>query len=395
MRWVSVSSDRSGLEPAIEDATARLHDALGGAPDLVFAFVSGHALASERPLLRQISARLPGARVAGCTAGGVIGGGVEIEQRAALSLIGASLPGVEVRVTHLGPRELDPSRLDPAFWSRSLGVSAAHQPSFVVLPDPLSCDTERLISSLDIAFPSAPKVGGLASGARQGQRNALLANQAVHEAGVVIVSLVGDLVMDTVVAQGCRPLGAPMVVTRCERNFILELDGQPAVEVLDAIFTELRPDERALFQRGPMMGVAIDPARESTRRGDFLVRNLLGVDRERGVLGVGAAVRSRQVVQLHARDRDSSDEDLRELLSRYRREHPGEPPAGALLFSCLGRGVGLYGVTGHDSRVYRQLVGSTALGGFFCGGEIGPVHNRTFLHGYTSCFGLIRPAGWN
>lgn len=396
MRWATAVSGRSALDQAIDEASARLLDALGGArPDLILAFVSGHASAAERQQLRSLSDRFPGVPLAGCTAGGVIGGGDEIEGRSAVSLLAGVLPGVEVRVTHLTPRDLDPGRLEPGFWGRLLGVTQAHQPSFLLLADPLSCDTERLLSSMDTAFPAATKVGGLASGARTGQRNALLANQTIAEAGVVVVSLVGDVAVDAVVAQGCRPLGAPMVVTRSERNLILELDGKPAMEAFDAFFASLSPADRALFQRGPMVGIGIDPGKASYRRGDFLVRDLIGVDRDRGVLGVAAAIRSRQVIQLHARDRQTSSDDLHELLGRYRREHADNLAVGAVIFSCVGRGQGLFGVARHDSRVFRQHVGPAPLGGFFCGGEIGPVHNRTFLHGYTSAFGLFRPAGWN
>lgn len=396
MRWASVLSDRSALDASIDDAAARLSEALGGeAPDLVLAFIAGHAAASERPHLRAISARFPGAALAGCTVGGAIGGGVELEQQAGVALMGGVLPGVEVRVTHLGPGELDPGRMEPGFWARHLGLSAAHQPSFLLLPDPLSCDTERVLGSMDAAFPGAPKVGGLASGARQGQRNALLANSAVLEAGLVIVSLVGDVVMDTVVAQGCKALGPPLVVTAAERNLILELDGRPAADVLDGVFSTLSAPERALFQQGPMIGIGIDPSKTVFQRGDFLVRNLIGLDRPRGLLGVAAAVRREQVVRFHARDRDTSRDDLHELLGRYRRDHADALPVGALMFSCVGRGRGLYGAANHDSRVFRQHLGGLPVAGFFCGGEIGPVHNRTFLHGYTNAIGLLRPAGWN
>ena len=197
------------------------------------------------------------------------------------------------------------------------------------------------------------------------------------------------------VAQGCKPLGPPLTVTRCERNLILEIDGRPAAEVLDEVFSALSPAERALFQRGPMIGIGVDPSKTVFQRGDFLVRNLIGLDRPRGFLGVGATIRPNQIVRFHARDRDTSRDDLHELLSRYRRDHADAQPVGALMFSCLGRGAGLYGVPNHDSRVFRQHLGATPLGGFFCGGEIGPVHNRTFLHGYTGAIGLIRPAGWN
>lgn len=395
MRWVSVISERSSLGAAIQEAASRLTSRLGGQPDLVLAFLGGYPAEERRIHAGAVHEAFPDAELLGCVAGAVIGGGSEIEGGPAVSLLGARLPGVQIVPFHLGPTELDPGRLSAEAWARRLGLRAEHQPAFVLLPDPLTTDVDRLLSSLDLAYPRSPKVGGLASGAQPPDRNQLLLGDLVASAGVVGVALVGDLVMDTVVAQGSRPLGQPMTVTRAERHVLHQLDGKPALEVFDAFYAGLSPTERALFQRGPLMGVSIDPARESPRRGDFLVRTLLGMDRQRGVIGVSAMLRAGQVVQFHARDARTSSEDLHELVARYHLEHAGEPPAAALLFSCLGRGASLYGVPDHDTRVLRETLGDLPIGGFFCSGEIGPVHARTFLHGFTSSVALFRGRGWD
>lgn len=395
MRWVSVTSERPELKLAIDDAASRLTGLLGGPPDLVLAFLGGYPAEQCRLHAGYVHEALPDAELLGCTAGAVIGGGVEIEGGPAVSLVGAHLPGVQIVPFHLAPSELEPGRLSAESWARHLGLRAEHQPSFLLLPDPLTTDIERLLGSLDLAYPRSPKVGGLASGARPPDRNQLLLGDLVASAGVVGLALVGDLVMDTVVAQGCRPLGQPMTITRAERHVIHQLDGQPALEAFDAFYAGLSPMERALFQRGPLLGVCIDPAREGPRRGDFLVRSLLGMDRQRGAIGVGALLRAGQVVQFHARDARTSSEDLHELVARYHLDHAGETPRGALLFSCLGRGLSLYGVHDHDSRVLRETLGDLPLGGFFCAGEIGPIHGRTFLHGYTSSVALFRSRGWD
>ena len=127
-------------------------------------------------------------------------------------------------------------------------------------------------------------------------------------------------------------------------------------------------------------------------RGDFLIRNLAGAEERSGALAVGASLHEGQVVQFHLRDAQTSAEDLDARLARYRASQlGGAAPAGALIFSCLGRGAHLYGVPDHDSDAFRRHIGAVPLGGFFCNGEIGPVERRTFLHGYTSAFGLFRP----
>jgi small ligand-binding sensory domain FIST len=109
-------------------------------------------------------------------------------------------------------------------------------------------------------------------------------------------------------------------------------------------------------------------------------------------MAVGALLEESSVVQFHLRDARTSADDLEAHLCRYRDEAKDTPAKGALLFSCLGRGVHLYGSADHDSHLFRHHLGEIPLGGFFCNGEIGPVQNKTFLHGYTSAFGLFRQA---
>jgi small ligand-binding sensory domain FIST len=123
--------------------------------------------------------------------------------------------------------------------------------------------------------------------------------------------------------------------------------------------------------------------------GDLLVRNLVGADEETGALAVGAELRPMTVAQFVLRDARTAAEDLRRLLVRHRGAS-ARAPAGALLFSCVGRGAGLFGRPDHDTGLFVESLGPAPLGGFFCNGEIGPVGGMTFLHGYTSAFALFR-----
>ena len=197
------------------------------------------------------------------------------------------------------------------------------------------------------------------------------------------------------VAQGCRPLGDPMRISRCQRNLLFELDGKPAVEVLDRLFNELTEEEQRAFRLSPMIGIAMDSDRDVFGPGDYLIRNLVGLDRSEGVLALAAMLEGEKVVQFHVRDPAASAQDLAGVLARHRMGEGGTRAMGALLFSCLGRGRNFYGAVDHDTSMFREHFGDIPLGGFFCSGEIGPVHGKTFLHGYTSSFGLFRPRGWN
>jgi small ligand-binding sensory domain FIST len=396
MKWCSVLSQQPDFGEALDEVEAELCAQLDGAhPDLLVLFVSPHhlpyaALAPDR-LIDRFGPRV----TIGSSAGGVIGASREIEGAPALSVTAAVLPDVALRPFRVAPNELARFVAAPDEWVRELGCETIHEPGFLLLADPFSCDADEFIGSLDLAFPGSPKVGGLASGGVSAGQNRLFLDDAVHARGAIGVAMWGDLVMDTAVAQGCRPVGEPLVITRCQRNLIYELNGRGAVRELEATLASVSSRELELFRKSPHLGICIDKSITRPHLGDFLVRNLIGLDSAAGVIGVGALIEEQQVVQFHVRDAQTSAEDLHEVLSRYRREVQGPEPEGALLFSCLGRGVNLYGVPDHDTEVFRRAVAKVPVGGFFCNGEIGPIHAKTFLHGYSSAFGIFRPRGWN
>ena len=391
MKWASTVSVEPQLEAAVREAGAAIRAQLGNAtPDLVVTFVSEQHRAHFERVPQLIATELRGGLLIGCSAGGVIGGGREIEQQPGVSLTAAVLPGVELLPFHLEASAVPPNPDHPRAWEQLLGVSASRSPSFLLLPDPFTFDSEGFLRGLDQAYPASQKVGGLASGGQQPGVNALYLDTHTHRSGLAGIALTGAIEVATVVAQGCRPIGQPMFITKCQRNFLWELDGRPAVEVLQELFEQLDEADQALVRHSLFLGIVMREDRQEYRQGDFLIRNLLGMDQTRSALAIGAWLQENSVVQFHLRDAVTSAQDLEQMLTRYRDDHPGVQPQGALLFSCLGRGAHLYGRTDHDSEAFRLHLGDVPLGGFFCNGEIGPVHGTTFLHGYTSSFGLFR-----
>jgi len=391
MRWASTVSDEPRLEVAIRGAAAAVQAQLGSiAPDLVVAFVSGHHEGHFQRLPALMAAALGSGLLLGCSAGGVIGGGHEVEQRPGLSLTAASLPGVELRPFHVYANGLPARRDDVAAWERLLGVPPANEPHFVLLSDPFSFDAEEFVRGVDRTYPRSRTIGGLASGGRGRGANALFLDRRVHRSGLVGVALSGNVEVDTIVAQGCRPIGQPMFVTACERNFLLELDGQPALPVLQSLYDQLDVADRELARHSLFLGIVMSENRQEYHQGDFLIRNIVGLDPTRNALAIGALLRENSVVQFHLRDARTSAHDLEQLLAGYQSAGQAERPQGALLFSCLGRGVYLYGEPDHDTSAFQRHFGEIPLGGFFCNGEIGPVHGATFVHGYTSAFGLFK-----
>jgi small ligand-binding sensory domain FIST len=392
MKWATSISRKTSFESAVLECAEDVARRLGPGPvSLALAFVTPH-FANFYPRLYELVDRYlePGTFL-GCSGGGVIGGGEEVERAPAVTLVAARLPDVRIEPFHFdGPLpDLDGP---PDAWERLIGVRAQDEPQFVMLSDPFSGRPEALLAGLDYAFPNSPKIGGLASGATSPGLNALFLDDEVFTEGTVGVALTGDVAIDTVVAQGCRPVGELMRVTSCRANFLYELDGRPTFEVLQELFAALDEYDRRLASTALFIGVLMDEFREEPRVGDFLIRNLIGVDPRRNAIAVGENLQEGMRVRFHVRDAETSAEDLHTMLKSYEKSLPRtEGPSGALLFSCLGRGEGLYGQPNFDTSVFREHLGDVPVGGFFCNGEIGPVGGATFLHGYTSSFGLFRP----
>ena len=390
MKWASVIDTNVSLKVAIESAADKLLAALGGQePNLLLVFVSDHhvTLYDEVPAL--LARDFESAHIIGCSGAGVIGGANEVEDRPAVALVGAVLPGVRIRATHIESSDLPPVYAEPVVWEAAVRLCAAQEPSFLILADP-TFEIESLLKGLDRTFPQRPKVGGIASGGEQANNLVLYLEGRLHRSGAIVIGLTGDIEIETIVAQGCRPIADPMFVTLAHENLIRELDGQAARDVLANVYERLPFADRDLFSRALFLGLAMRSDAMQYGPGDFLIRTVLGLDPQSGALWVNANAERNRVVQFHVRDASASALDLERMLTAYRSTKGHTPAAGALLFSCMGRGIGLYEQPDHDSNAFRRLVADIPIGGFFCNGEIGPVHNSSYLHTYTSVFAIFR-----
>lgn len=390
MRFTSTLSTHANPNTALSEAAASAVLNLGDAPaDIAFLFMSGYISSDLEAAAKRVREITNARHLIGCTAGGVVGGGREIEHRPSTSLTLASLPNVNIRPFHVAPTDYPNPDAPPSAWHGLINVRPEEHPSFILLPDPFTAEPQILVSGLDYAYPNSIKIGGLASGGNSEGANRLFINDEALREGAVGVSLTGDLSVETVVAQGCKPVGAPGKITKVKGFFLMEVDGKPAIDFIQEQIEAFSTDDRDLARIALFVGIAMNPFSEKPlAQGDFLIRNIMGVDREHGYVAVGAQLTAGRMVQLHVRDRETSSEDLLDVL---RRSQTGTPAAaGALLFSCLGRGQHLYGEADKDSKLFRSVVGEVPLGGFFCNGEIGPVGGETYIHGFTSSFGLFK-----
>jgi small ligand-binding sensory domain FIST len=338
-------------------------------------------------LLSEVHERLEPRALVGCGAGGTLGAGREAEEGPGVVVWGASLPGAEAETVHLtAERETDGFRLLGLPEGLVGNGEAASDECLIALCDPFSFPAEELLAATERARPRMPVIGGLASASFAGGA-VLMQDGEVHAEGAVGVHLRGVDVLPCV-SQGAGPVGPEMTITRAEANVIGELAGKPAMERLGEVIASLPDGERELAASGVLVGLVIDENRPEYERGDFLVRPIIGADRESGAIAVGESVRVGQTVRLQVRDAASADEDMREVLRGQAQALGPEGAAGALLFTCNGRGSHMFDVPDHDAAALEDSLGVPA-GGFFCAGEIGPVGGHNFLHGFTATMAVF------
>jgi small ligand-binding sensory domain FIST len=398
MQWTNALSTRSSLEAAINDVIEQAVASLTAPADLGLVFISSAFMSEYTRLLPLLAEKLSVPILIGCSAGGVIGRKQtgkteEIEAEPALSLTLAHLPGVKIRPFHILAEELPDSDSSPNAWIDLVGVPPLPVPQFILLSSPFGSATNDLLQGLDFAYPGSVVVGGQASSGFMNGPVGLFCNDKLCREGTVGIALTGNIVLDTIVSQGCRPIGQPLQVTKAERNIILELDEKVPLMVLRNLISSLSEEDRTLAQHSLFVGLAMDEFRMNLHSGDFLIRNILGVDPKAGAIAISDRIRAGQRLQFHLREAAASAQDLEILLQEYQNENENtsQPsPVGALMFTCLGRGTGLYGQPNFDSQLFSRYLHDIPLGGCFCGGEIGPVSGRTFLHGYTSVFAICR-----
>ena len=394
-RWASGFSEAGDLAAAVTEAAAAVRAGLGGpTPDLAVVFCSV-AFAEEYERFPGLVERELGPRVlVGNTGMGVIGIGREAEERPGVSISAGTLPGVSIAPFHLDNARLEALGPSPKRWGDFLKAPASETVNFLLFGHPFTIPVDDLVSSLDQAFPSGRKVGGLASGGQSADSVAVFLGDKTYFEGAVGAALWGDLDFDVIVAQGCRPVGPALKVTRAAGPDIYEVDGEPAYGRLMAVLNSLPESDRLLARRALFVGVAMEGHEKEGQvqyDGGYLVRNLMGASPEAGVVRVGHEFHDGQTIRLQVRDAKTAEQELTRMLAEYRAKVPKLDQAAAFMFQCNGRGTNLFGAEGHDARLFREGLGDIPLAGFFCNGEIGPVGEVTYIHGYTSSIGILRP----
>jgi len=361
-------------------ATGEARAFLGGRPpSFAVLFASAHFFGSAETLVAAVAEETGGVPLIGCVADAVAGGAREVESGPAVSLWLAADPGP---VETFG-MEFVPTASGGAFGGYRFG------PGFhLMICDPFTFPAGDLLAHLNEHVPGTVVMGGMASGGLRMRQSRLFLDDRVLAGGAVGAHL-PRAGARPLVAQGCRPVGDPYTVTRAEGNVILELGGRPPLGRLRELAAALAGPERELLAQGPHLGLVIDEYQAEPGQGDFLVRGIAGADPGSGAIAVGGEVEMGQTVQFHVRDARSADEDLRRALEREAADLGGRAAAGALLFTCTGRGTRLFAAPDHDAGLIAKVLGEIPVAGFFCDGELGPVGGQNFLHTFTASIALF------
>jgi small ligand-binding sensory domain FIST len=395
-----------------------IRSAAGSRIDVVFVFVSGEHVPHAEAVATVLRERLAPRHLIGTSAEGVVGGAVEVEGASAVSVLAMSLHGVTIRTFTDSDIPPIPDELDAdtvASLAQGIGAGPDLRATFMFV-DTFSVPMVRLLPALNAArrdphgHPRGVHVGGLASGAKAPGQTRLMLDDRVRTHGLVGLTISGPIRVDAMVSQGCRPIGQPFVITKARGNLILQLGGKPALDAIQEVVNDLTPQDQSKLHNSLLIGRVVNEYKDRFGRSDFLIRNIIGVDRDLKAVAIADIVRPGITVQLQLRDAATASEDLLMLLDAQQLHGP---PSAALLFTCNGRGTRLFAKPNHDaSRVVSAFAGATPgegaakpgeeidagaaslpLAGFFAAGEIGPVGGsgeESFLHGQTACAVLFR-----
>jgi len=324
----------------------------------------------------------------GCSSTSLITGGQEIEQEPGLVLSLFYLPGAELRGCHFTQAQVEEAN-GPGYWALETGLTAEEVNGWLAFADPFHMDAEAWLRGWNEAFATKPIVGGLASGDFAQRTTQLYLDGDVFEEGGVAVAVSGEVELQSVISQGCTPIGQTWTITRTEGNVIQQIANRPAYDVLQETFANLSEEEQRKARGNLFVGLVVNEYLEDFHRGDFLVRNILDGDLQSGSLSVGAMPRQGQTMQFQRRDAAGATEDMTVLLDRLSKRLAGRTIYGGCLCTCNGRGHRLFGLPNHDAGMVQEKLGPIELAGFFCNGEIGPIGERNFLHGYTASLALF------
>ncbi len=402
MNFVSVSSEKCSLESAIHEVCDKLQSRLEGRNvDLAILLISSQYSAASFKIPDILNKCLNTDNIIGCSCSAVINGDREYEGTPAITLMGASMPDVKIVPFEAHDSQLPDADAPPQEWHNLLPNHQYGNPSgFLLFSDPYTVDTEHLLLGLDYSYPQAAKFGGLVAGMKISGQQVLFVKDKVRKDGIVGVGLFGNIHIDTITSHSCSPVGPQMVITAADKNNILELDGEQPVNKIGKIFDETDSRSQDLMRMSLQIGFPVNPLSQESYKGEFFVRNVIGINGNLGSIRIGREVHEGQVVQFHILDNIIAETHLKATLEEYLNEKGINDVKAALLFSCITRGKQLFKKPNTDSNAFQKIAPEKSLSGAFLNGQISShyiagttknnYHVESFLHGYTATFTMLK-----
>lgn len=380
MPFASAQSEHPIAALATGEVVGAVLEAMGERPDLVFISVTRPHAGALDDIVNTVTSVLHPLAMIGCAAESVVGTGREVEETPSISLWAG-------RVGPLLPVTLTATRLVDDTWQfGGWPDDVSFEPTALILvADPFTFPADQFVNWMDEAHPGLPIIGGNASAALGPGGSRLVVDDRIVPEGAVGVLVGSGVDIEMVTSQGCRAYGRPLTVTKSDRNILLEVAGTPAIEsMVEQMKGGLSAEDIGrLENNGLHVGRLIDEHLDQPGPGDYLVRTVMGVDRDTGAIAVDDRIPLGSTVRFHLRDAESADLDLRRVLV-------GHQADGALMFTCNGRGTRLFDEAHHDASVLSRQIGPVPVGGIFAAGEIGPVGGRNFVHSFTASIALFR-----
>ena len=389
MKWASVFSDKRTFKDNVEDLISQLKGQLDSAPDLIIAFVSQRFTYELDDLPKLLLEEFPECVISGCNCESLMFDDKEIGTGFGISILAASgLSSNCVEIQHVDLEGCPGEDDSPAVWRDFIGFDRKINQNFIVFADPFTANIDQLLKGIDYAY-GCSVTGGFASGAQFMGETVLYCDDEVKNNGVVILELGANLEIVPIVAQGCKPVGEDLEVTKCDNVLLEEVGGQPTLDYIRNLADVLSGRERELLQQSLFVGVEMDLIKADLNHGDYLIRNIRGINPDNGSLVVGEHLQQGQSVRFHIRDPESSQKELEEITEKLAIKLASRKCHGMLVFSCLGRVKEFYKEDSVDVKLIHRINKQAPLAGFFCSGEIGQVSGNTYIHGYTATSVLI------
>src|SRR5476651_760147 len=376
-------------EAVIRDTAVQLREQLSGKPTFGLVFVTPDYADKAADLLEIVRVYGHVPTLIGCSGTGLVGRSQEQEEGPGFSLLFVSLPGGKANSFSFSQDVIEGSTGND-YWYKRTGLKPADVKAWLVFLNPFSLPVEIWLKQWNQAYPHVPVFGGMAGGVPGDPEAWVFCDDRVVPGGVAI-ALQGDVAVHAVVSQACKPIGEPLTVTQAERNVLLTLGSRPAYEVLSEVYKELSDIEREQAKGRLFAGLAVSEYLEEYKRGDFLVRNIIGADQKSGAVAINAEPRVGQTLQYQLRDSRMATDELKRLLLDQS-AHIKPVPFAGLLCTCHGRGRGLFGGPNHDAGLVNEFYPGMPLAGLFANVQLGPVGDRSFAHGYTASLALLGPS---